>query len=225
MFYLYQSNLITTNSRKNYEIITAQGHKTISIVQNYNEFIHYRSIKKKHDVFRLLIVSRLEPQKRILETIKKISSLNCCRQMNIDIYGIGSQQSTISNYIFQYSKIKKQKVSLRLHGFVPTEKIPFHKFDLSLHFSTNEGASNAMIEALAYGIPVLCSKHHKQEVDFLVPGKNCYVCELDELDDHIKEINSWCIKINRESVRKFTEKKLNVHPFLHDLIIRESYFQ
>lgn len=217
--YLRQADLTTTNSKKNHELLTAYGYRNISIVRNYYDEKTFNSKLKNQSILRLVIVSRLEPQKRILETIKKIKNLDSKLKIKLDIYGDGHQQNEVRDLLFNYSKTEHTNVQFKWHGFIPTEDIPFHQFDLSLHFSSNEGASNSMIEALTNGIPVLCSKHHVNEVDFLITGENCYVCELNDLEHKFGDIEAWLSKVSSQVIREVTLTKLNLHPPLHELIL------
>ena len=133
-----------------------------------------------------LILSRLEPQKRVLETIEAINKSVTKDRINIDIYGTGTEACALEELMLSNQSKIENKVNICWHGLVPNEQIPLEKFDISLHFSIYEGASNAMIEALMAGVPILCSDHHVREVDFLIPGDNCFVSELDDLKKNMK---------------------------------------
>ncbi len=220
--YLAQSDLITTNSEKNHQLIAKRGYTNSRLVRNYYEHGPLISKDISQDELSFVIVSRLEPQKRILETIKKLMETHIHNLIKVDIYGMGSEYDTLRQTINEFKKTNNIKININLHGFIPYHEIAFQQYDLSLHFSEYEGASNSMIEALLNGIPVVCSTHHVEEVDFLIPGENCFVCCLDKLNVKITEIVKWQRKLSGEIVRSVTLEKLERHPLIHELILKKN---
>jgi len=69
------------------------------------------------------------------------------------------------------------------------------------------------------GVPVLCCEHHFLEVSFLVKGKNCYICDLKDLDLHLNHIAKWLSTTSKNSVREVTINRLTQQPLLHELVI------
>ena len=117
-------------------------------------------------------MSRLEPQKRVSEILQKLSEARIHTAIKVDIFGVGSEYERLKVLSKTIENGESDNINIELHGFVYHDQIALTQYDFSLHFSDYEGASNSMIEALLNGIPLLCSAHHVEEVDFLVPDES-----------------------------------------------------
>ena len=217
--YLKQADLITTNSKKNYYLINNKGNYSCKLVRNYFE---YGSLTEKQQfigVMKFIIMSRLEPQKRVSEILQQLNEARIHTAIKVDIFGVGSEYERLKVLSKKIENGESDNINIELHGFVYHDQIALSQYDFSLHFSDYEGASNSMIEALLNGIPLLCSAHHVEEVDFLVPNENCFVCDLEQLSGKLGEISKWRGNINREKVREVTLRKLGKHPLIHELVL------
>ena len=217
--YFRQADLITTNSKKNYYLINGKGYHGCKLVRNYFEYGPLTAKQQFVDVMKFVIVSRLEPQKRVSEILQKLSDAHIQTAIQVDIFGAGSEYQRLKVLSKKIENSESDSINIELHGFVHHDQIALSQYDFSLHFSDYEGASNSMIEALLNGIPLLCSEHHVEEVDFLVPDENCFVCDLDQLSNKLSEISKWRGNLNREIVREITLKKLERHPPIHELVL------
>ncbi|WP_050641984.1 MULTISPECIES: glycosyltransferase [Clostridia] len=103
---------------------------------------------------RIVSFSRLEPQKNIPMIIDAFAMLhNEYPELILELYGEGSQKSEIINYI------KERK--LDNFAFVRPFAIDIHekikKAAMFVLASNYEGLSNAMLEAMAIGLPTICT--------------------------------------------------------------------
>jgi glycosyltransferase involved in cell wall biosynthesis len=98
---------------------------------------------------RAVVISNLHPYKGILTLLQalKLSNTNLC----IDIFGDGVMRATIEKEINRLN-LKHQ---VRLFGH---KEIGGNLFDytFAIHPSETEGFSNAILEELSYGLPVIC---------------------------------------------------------------------
>ena len=97
---------------------------------------------------------RIEPQKNIRMLIDAFLNLpSKYKDYSLEIYGIGDQLDEIKKYVSEKGETER----VIFHGFVNNihEKI----IDASVFVSSSdyEGISNSMIEALALGLPVICT--------------------------------------------------------------------
>ena len=219
--YFRQADLITTNSKKNYYLISNKGHQGCKLVRNYFEYGPLAAKQQCIGVMKLVIVSRLEPQKRVSEILQKLSEASIHTAIKVDVFGAGSEYERVKVVSQKINNIENRNINIELNGFVPHDLIPLSEYDFSLHFSDYEGASNSMIESLLNGIPLLCSEHHVEEVDFLVPDENCFVCDIDQITSKLSEISRWQSKVSREKVRQVTLMKLELHPLMHEVILQD----
>ena len=107
--------------------------------------------KKVKLPLRLACVGVLEPRKNqrfLLEVIKDIPS----DKAQLYLYGTGPDKDLLKK------KVAAENLTDRVHfmGWVPSEEI-WSNVDLLLMPSLHEGAPNAVLEAMGYGVPVLAS--------------------------------------------------------------------
>ena len=134
---------------------------------------------------------RIEPQKNLKLLINAFAKvLSEFPEYTLDIYGEGSEKETLKEYV------KKLGID---------EKVIFHNFSVNIHqeilkaavfvsSSDFEGISNSMLEAMAIGIPTICTDCppggaratiRNEENGILVP-----VGSVEELTTAIKKVLS-----------------------------------
>ncbi len=116
-----------------------------------------------HLPLRAACVGVLEPRKNqrfLLDVFKEIAA----EQAQLYLYGAGPDEQLLRE------RVRQEKLTDRVHfmGWIPSEHI-WPEIDLLLMPSLHEGAPNAVLEALGYGIPVLASDipEHRE----ILPGK------------------------------------------------------
>jgi glycosyltransferase involved in cell wall biosynthesis len=127
--------------------------KTSGVLRNEVVIPKNRDTKKRKLRFplRAACVGVLEPRKNqrlLLEVFQGISA----EQAQLYLYGTGPDEELLRE------RVQKENMTNRVHfmGWVPSENI-WPQVDLLLMPSLHEGAPNAVLEALGYGIPVLAS--------------------------------------------------------------------
>ncbi|MGI6273089.1 MAG: glycosyltransferase [Anaerohalosphaeraceae bacterium] len=106
---------------------------------------------------RLLTVCRLTGRKRvhlIIETLAELARRKLDAQL--DIVGGGSMQPQLTALAAQLGLSS----CVNFHGAVPAERLPalYRESDVFLMASTHEGMSNAMLEAMASGLPIVTTR-------------------------------------------------------------------
>jgi len=216
--YFQNSNIITTNSKSNFEIISRRGYNNVTLVRNYFDMTDLNPELLTPDVLKCLIVSRLEPQKRVLETIDHISQLKTKQSILVEIFGQVSLEQRLRKKLIDLNSTGKKNIVFKFHGFISTENIPFEQFNMLISLSSYEGASNSMIEALVSGVPILCFNHHLQEVDFLSQEENCLTCRFETFEADLLKFSDWCKTVKPADIREITISRLNQNPALHKVV-------
>lgn len=131
--------------------------------------------KRKKEI---VTVARLEPQKNIFLLIKAFDIFQKkYPEYILSIYGKGSLEDELKNFVY---KLKLEK-KVFFKGFVENVSEKIYQSSLFILSSDYEGVSNAMLEALAMGIPTISTDSSpggarmfikNGENGFLVPVKD-----------------------------------------------------
>jgi glycosyltransferase involved in cell wall biosynthesis len=132
--------------------------------------------KQKIENLRLLTVGRLSVSKRI-ELL--ISAVELIRKQfpnaTLKMAGGGG----LENQLRQLIKDKGMENCITMLGIVPAEKMPelYRKSDIFVSASLQEGMSNAMLEAMASGLPIITTRC--EGVEELIADNGIVVEEAD----------------------------------------------
>lgn len=110
------------------------------------------AISKENDEIRLLCVSRLIERKGIRYLIEAVSKLNS-EKVKLILVGEGNQEAELKQLVRELGLDN----SVIFKGYVSHEKISgiYKESDIFVLPSQNEGMSNALLEAMAAGLPVI----------------------------------------------------------------------
>lgn len=184
--------------------------KKIKVIENGLEFRSEVDMDKletrnffnfPHDAFIVGNVGRLSDQKNQRTLIKAVSLLG--EEIHLAIAGEGELRGELENYASEL------QVSQRVHliGEIEYEKMPyfFKAIDVFVMPSKFEGLSNALIEAMSYSLPVICSAIDAQK-DVLIDDEGTTSGILLEYDQPDK----WAVAIKtiRNDMNKFQELKV-----------------
>ncbi len=139
---------------------------------------------KSNKTFQLLFLSRIETYKGIYEALKTYQILkaqypNC----SLTIAGDGSQLDDVKSY----AKAHLQEVSFLGHVSNDKLKSAFKNADLYLLPSYSEGMPTTVLEAMAFGLPIV-SRPVGGLVDFFENDKMGYLVESLEPQDFADKI-------------------------------------
>lgn len=135
------------------------------------------------DAFLILSIGELNKNKNHEVVIKAIARIN-----NPKIHYVICGQGQLKDYLSRLSKELGIKKQVHLLGFRKDIPEICKISDLFVFPSFREGLSVALMEAMANGIPVVCSKIRGNS-DLIEDGKGGYLVEPNDVDEFRKAID------------------------------------
>ena len=154
-FSIKKSDIVVTPSQHLKNFILNLGFKNKIEIINNGVFIPEESTNIfTNDQINITIVSRLVSHKNIEKIIKAISDLNS-PLINLNIIGDGPEL----NQLQKISLESNNKDNIIFHGKLNRDEINhiFLNSDIYIQASNYEGLPHSLLEAMSYGIPVLCT--------------------------------------------------------------------
>ena len=154
-FSIKNSDIVITPSQHLKNFILNLGFKNKIETINNGIIIPEESAKKfTNDQTNITIVSRLVTHKNIEKIIAAISDLNNSL-IKLNIIGDGPEL----NQLQSIASRSKNKENVIFHGKLDRDDINsiFLKSDIYVQASNYEGLPHSLLEAMSYGIPVLCT--------------------------------------------------------------------
>lgn len=170
---------------------------------------------KNQKIKKIITVGRLDPQKDQQTLIKAFAKLtNNYPEITLTIYGEGILRGALTNLI--------NTLNLQHKVFLPgivldleLEKA-FMDADLFVFPSIYEGFSNALAEAMSYGLPVIASRC-SGNIDMVVDGENGLLFTCGDIEELVAKINvllnnqDYCYKLAlkaRDIVNQFNQTNI-----------------
>jgi glycosyltransferase involved in cell wall biosynthesis len=141
-----------------------------------------KSLNLPDDKFIVISVVRLNHQKNIKATIEIAEELIDYPDILFLIIGDGEEREEIENLIRE-----KTLFNIELPGYKNNISEYLTASDIYLSTSLWEGLPYSLIEAAAYGLPIVASNVTGNN-EVVQNGENGYLFELDNLDDAAKKI-------------------------------------
>ena len=154
-FSIKKSDIVVTPSKHLKNFILNLGFKNKIEIINNGVFIPEENTNIfTNDQINITIVSRLVSHKNIEKIIKAISDLNS-PLINLNIIGDGPEL----NQLQKISLESNNKDNIIFHGKLNRDEIDhiFLNSDIYVQASNYEGLPHSLLEAMSYGIPVLCT--------------------------------------------------------------------
>ena len=154
-FSIKKSNIVVTPSKHLKNFILNLGFKNKIEIINNGVFIPEKNTNIfTNDQINITIVSRLVSHKNIKKIIRAISDLND-PLIYLNIIGDGPEL----NQLQKISLESNNKDNIIFHGKLNRDDINhiFLKSDIYIQASNYEGLPHSLLEAMSYGIPVLCT--------------------------------------------------------------------
>ena len=154
-FSIKKSDIVVTPSQHLKNFILNLGFKNKIEIINNGVFIPEENTNIfTNDQINITIVSRLVSHKNIKKIIKAISDLND-PLIYLNIIGDGPEL----NQLQRISLESNNKDNIIFHGKLNRDDINhiFLKSDIYIQASNYEGLPHSLLEAMSYGIPVLCT--------------------------------------------------------------------
>ena len=212
-FSIKKSDIVVTPSQHLKNFILNLGFKNKIEIINNGVFIPEENTNIfTNDQINITIVSRLVSHKNIEKIIKAISDLNS-PLINLNIIGDGPEL----NQLQKISLESNNKDNIIFHGKLNRDDINhiFLKSDIYIQASNYEGLPHSLLEAMSYGIPVLCTPVGECK-EILGNEDRGYVLDLPVSKDNIKsKINEIVNEKNVATIkgqegRDFISEKYNL---------------
>ena len=176
-------------------------------------FLGYEKIKKnkKKKFLNLLTVGRLSHEKGIYTMIKAINEIKE-KNVILRILGEGDEEKKIKSCISKY----KLQNRIFLLGFKKNPKNFYLKSDLFINASHFEGFPNAIVEAINFNLPVICSDTSSGVREITLNGNGGDLFKIDDYKDLAKKILLFYkdpkifikkLKIARKNIKNFSIEK------------------
>jgi len=154
-FSIKKSDIVVTPSKHLKNFILNLGFKNKIEIINNGVFIPEENTNIfTNDQINITIVSRLVSHKNIEKIIRAISDLNN-PLIYLNIIGDGPELNQLQKISFK----SNNKDNIIFHGKLNRDDINhiFLKSDIYIQASNYEGLPHSLLEAMSYGIPVLCT--------------------------------------------------------------------
>ena len=193
-FNLYRiANAIVPNSncqgeyiRKNFPFLAAKVRPIINYVDE-NRFSPAE--KPPHnDIATVITVARYTPQKNVLTYLNAIRAVKTSGiKVHFDWYGDKSYNPSYYAEIEKTCKLLDISDYIMLHE--PNKNIEdvYHGANIFCLPSLYEGYPNVLVEAMACGLPVICSNRYENPY-IVADGINGYLFDPENVDDIVKAI-------------------------------------
>lgn len=141
---------VIPNSKGLRELATETMDIKMTVIPNGVNTEKFKPGKNKSDKFQVLTVARLTERKRIQDLIKAMKSTE---DIELKIVGEGEMESELKEKTADLGI--EDKVEFK--GYIPHEELPqlYSKADVFVLPSLNEGMSNAVLEAMSSGLPII----------------------------------------------------------------------
>jgi glycosyltransferase involved in cell wall biosynthesis len=174
-------------------------------------FLGYEKVNKSKKInksLKILTVGRLSWEKDIQTMIKAMSKIQE-KKIILKILGDGSEKENIKNLIKKY-KLQK-RIFILGHKKIPRRY--YLESNLYINASHFEGFPNAIVEAINFNLPVICSDCKGGSNEIILNGKGGDLFNVGDYKDLAKKIISFYknsyklnkkLKISRRNIKKFS---------------------
>lgn len=157
--------------------------KVIGVIPNGVDVDQFKPIEKSEqdDKFDILCVSRITPRKGIRYLIKALEKFIVEHPyVHLTIIGDGNEKASLENLVRGLGLSH----SVTFKGLIPHDQLPeeYHKADVFVLPSLNEGMSNTMLEALASGLPIVTTQTGGSD-ELVRNGVNGLIVKMQDSDD------------------------------------------
>jgi len=170
-----------------------------------NDRIDKRIRDKK---FLLLYVGHVDYRKGIHHLLNVMDRLDK-NIFELHIYGVYHKETTL------YKEVLKRS-NVYLHGFVTPDKLNeiYSSTDLFVFPTTNDGFGMVVLEALANGLPVLCSRNAGAR-DVIRDGLNGFVFDYDD-EAYLQKLIQKCEQNQEMLARMRTHASMSIRDYSWD---------
>ena len=172
-------------------------------------FLGYEKVKKfkKNFYLNILTVGRLSWEKDIYTMIRAIDQIKH-KNIILRILGDGNEKKKIKDYIKKY-KLQKRVLLL---GLKKNPKKFYLKSDLFINASHFEGFPNAIVEAINFSLPVICSDTRSGVREITLDGKGGDLFKIGDYKGLAKKIVLF-YQNPKHFIKKMKVARINIKNF------------
>ena len=130
------------------------------------------------DKFKIISVANIKEIKNQMELIVAFHRIDI---PNKELYLVGNCDSAYSKYLFEYITSNSIE-NIHFVGQLQNPEIIFNSTNLYVSTSKAEGLSNAILEALSFGLPVVAS-NVGGNIEIIKNGYNGFIYNLGDVED------------------------------------------
>lgn len=158
--------------------------ETVPYGVDLSKFYPAKYIDKVTDKLKIVFVGHVDYQKglhHLFEALKNIPA----DDIQVDIYGVYNEDDAVVRF-------GRECCNANYHGFVTADQLRevYQNSDIMVFPSTNDGYGLVVLEALACGLPVVCSKN-AGACDVIHDGENGFTFTSGDINK-LREIITWC---------------------------------
>lgn len=206
-----RTDLILANSKAiKDQLIEKEGvkEKKVFVIKNFFKPSEKKiNLKKKlgikNSVKLFGLIANLIPYKNHLHIIKACANL---KSINWMLLFIGENRN---NYKYKLEKeIKKLGLEKNIifTGFLDNVEMCLKDLEFVVNVSLEEGSSNSLLQAIAYGVPILASNIETNK-EFVEHEKNGFLFEKGNIEDLTKYLDKF-LKLNDLSKMRIKSKQI-----------------
>ena len=163
---------------------------------------------KEEDELKIISVGRLSKEKGYKTVIDALNRIKI-KNFSMKILGDGPEKKNLENKIKKYDLRKK----IKLIGFKRDTKKYYKEANLFINASLFEGFPNAVVEAISYGIPVICADCRGGMKEIILNGRGGDFFEVNNAEQLAQKIISFYkdpkklnqkLFIARENIKKYS---------------------
>jgi L-malate glycosyltransferase len=200
--------------------------KEIKVITNgvaVNEFEAkgFEERKDESEEFKILCGTRITPRKGFRFLVRAIEKLKEKKhKVKLQIIGEGNEQEELEKLVAKLDL----KNEVEFIGVIKRDEIVrrFAAARIFVSTSLNEGMSNAMLEALASGLPIVAT-NTGGTAEMVRDGLNGFVIEMKDVQDTVDKIES--IILNEEIERRMAKESRILAESLSWKSVADSYWK
>jgi glycosyltransferase involved in cell wall biosynthesis len=211
IFYKSADAIVTNSKSAKVDLQRLCKKKVINISPpSLLKFLSKKNKKNKKKIYTVITVGSLVKPKGVDTMIKAFNKIKL-NNVILKVLGDGKEKNNLEKMIHKYGLEKK----VFLLGRIKNTKKIYESSDLFIHASHQEGFPNAIVEAINYNLPVICSDCKGGTKEIILNGKGGDLFPIRNHNILANKINAFFknqkplmkkLALARNNIKKFTLK-------------------
>lgn len=219
-FILKKSYMIILQNKEQLDYFHSKIRKKSKILPNpvSDKFFLVRKDEIKI-IKNLVTVGRLTCQKNHILLIKSVIELHKNYDITLSIYGEGEDKNRLENLIYEH----KANEYIFLKGRSNDMPNTLNQYDMFILSSNYEGMPNALLEAMAVGLPCLSTDCQTGPKSIIKDGYNGLLCKTNSFSDMTNKIEKVICNIDLANKIASNARKTIKENYTEDKIISDFF--